>query len=478
LFRSWSKKHQHSNPLGSENNTTKFSLFHLLTNALRLDSARGFLSAKTAAAAVLFVCVAAMSQPLLAQQSTVKRAADPIIIKGRQAEKLIGKKISDLRLYSLQNAGALKPIPYQIDERGADGAFIFAGMKDKDNGALDGNDELVFMAKDAGGKADKKLWPAKALAGVEIEITDPVDGGTAWAYLLAFPPGKAPARSSVDYVKISRNNTFIDAETYQVGFSKKAPMVFDTLVIKKSGGGPGKDVLDRLKVRFHGETLLNIKIDRNEEEFTSKTTGVLDGPVRVIRRTSNQMILIGNLPTPSSLSEQVYYNTWFVFPVIINVPLKLDVLLRNTRMCVTSESAFPPNTVFYNERNQKAVAIDGKMSAAEKALDHGTYGWQVVAGNAPPNTGAWLNRIMFDKSKTPAKIELFYVDDITKKAPPDEASGQIGNLGYMIKNIHKFGAGQHPITTYMYNLKSYKPGDEKPYLNILDKPLRARVTDK
>ena len=400
---------------------------------------------------------------------------DPIVIPGRVLKPMLGEQITNLRLITWRTKSGPQPAPFQIDERDPEGKFVFRGSSDNDKGALDANDELVFMARDAGHRIPREKWPASARRGMEIELTDPVDGGMAWVYLFAFDPAAAPDLSRTDYVQCKKNNRIIDARNYIAGFSKKAPMALNVLGIRKAGGGPDKDIMDRLKVRFHAESLLGIVIDRNEEDFTAKVLGVIDGPVRVIRSTSNRMVLIGKLPTPSSVSEQVFYYNSFEFPITIDVPVDLKNFFRNTWLRITSESAFPPQTYFYNQRNRDGVPVDGKMSPEEYKLDRGSYSWQVVAAQAPPNTGAWLNRLVFDQKKTPAVVGLYYMDDEERPDPPDEVPGQIGNLGYELKDLENLGAGQHPIKTYMYNMESYQPGQEKQVLNILDNPLKIMV---
>lgn len=427
----------------------------------------GFVLTLAAAAAILCAPCSA------AQKRTLTRVLDPIVISGAKLPAFKGADINSLRVYAAKN-GKLAPIPFQVDERDADGRFVFKGGKDSDNGRFDANDELVLMARDAGGTADRKAWPKNAAKSATVEIKDPVGGGRAWVYVFSFK-AKAPARSTADYAGCTDGCTRIDAYCYEAGFSRKAPMAFDNLTIKKTCNGPGKDAMDRLKVRFHGETKLKITIDRHEQDFTSKVVGVIDGPVRVIRSTENRMVLVGRLPTPSSVSEQIYYADSFVFPIIVNVPVSLDTFMNDTWLRVTSESAYPPKTRFYNSRNKKGVPVDGKMSEEEKKLDAGSYNWQVVAFDAPPLTGAWLNRLDFDRKKTPARIELYYMDDINVKDPPDEYPGQIGNLGYYLKDVHRLGAGHHILSTIMYAIPKYKPGDEVKVMNVVDKPLKVTV---
>ena len=75
------------------------------------------------------------------------RPEDPVEVPGSALPDLAGAPIADLALYAFDGS-AWSPIPFQIDER--DGANTYVANED---GLLDANDVLVFMARDLGSPA-------------------------------------------------------------------------------------------------------------------------------------------------------------------------------------------------------------------------------------------------------------------------------------------------------------------------------------
>ncbi|MFN2167999.1 MAG: hypothetical protein ACK2U9_17290, partial [Anaerolineae bacterium] len=81
--------------------------------------------------------------------------------------------------------GTWSQIPFQVDEVDASGAYV-----SNEDGLLDGNDEVVFMAKDLGGQTTgaPSSSGGQPLASIwyTIEVSDPlVAGAKGWAYVLA-----------------------------------------------------------------------------------------------------------------------------------------------------------------------------------------------------------------------------------------------------------------------------------------------------
>ena len=99
----------------------------------------------------------------LLERKTISRFYDPVEFRAELLEGLLGKKLSHLRLYSL-GEGSFRQVPYQFDEWTEDGFLIMDQGPDQNgelsNGILDGQDMLVFMARDAGDRVSRDLWPA------------------------------------------------------------------------------------------------------------------------------------------------------------------------------------------------------------------------------------------------------------------------------------------------------------------------------
>jgi hypothetical protein len=433
------------------------------------------LTATAAIFAIILFGTAAMSLPVT--QKNLKRKSDPIVITGEQLAQLTGLNPENIRLYAAGRGGALEPIPYQIDERDPNGdmVFTFGPKKSKDpDPDFDENDELVFMAKDTGARVDRKAWPKDALKCVEIEVADPLDGSRAWAYAFAFD--SPPPRSTVVYASISKDSMKIMTPNFNTQFCKDAPIAFCGIALTPAGGGDGLNYIDRLKVRATvTPKLLNVCFERSENDFASELIAFINGPVRVIRRTNNMMMLFGKIPSPGSVVDNVYYYDQFIFPTVINVPLDMGTFLREMKFRVTTDhNRRAIGKRFVNSNNPHGTTIDGKMSPEEKKLNLDPYKWMIIHGTEPGKRGGWLNRIFYDEG-IKAQPYLYYMDDANKLDPPESDPGQIGNIGYDIRYMETLKKGIWRLTSYMYNIPDYHPGAEKPYLNILDHPLKITV---
>ncbi|MFA6450700.1 MAG: hypothetical protein WCX65_14600 [bacterium] len=436
---------------------------------------RYFIVLTAAIFAITIFGMAAMSSPIA--KKNLKRKSDPVIIAGQKIEPMTGVSPEKIRMYAAGSNGVLKPIPYQIDERDENGDLIFpfGPKKSKDsNPDFDANDELVFMAKDAGARVARKAWPKDALKGAGIEIEDPLDGSRAWAYAFAFD--SPPARSDVVYASISKDSMKITTPNFSTQFCKEAPIAFCAIALTPAGGGDGQNYIDRLKVRVSvTPKLINVCIEKSENDFASELIAYINGPVRVIRRTNNKMMLFGRIPSPGSIVDNVYYYDQFIFPTVIDVPFDMATFLREMKFRVTTDhNRRAIGKRFVNSNNPKGVAIDGKMSPEEKNLNLDPYKWMIIHGTEPGKRGGWLNRIYYDEG-IKAQPYLYYMDDAKALDPPETDPGQIGNIGYDIRYMETLTKGTWRLTSYMYNIPDYHPGAEKEFLNILDHPLKISI---
>lgn len=166
---------------------------------------------------------------------TLDRPLDPVVLTGSELPLLTGLDPSSVVGFRFD--GGWIQIPIQIDERntvtydqvydstsyGADipvlaytdeGTYVGADT----DPAFDADDELVFMAKDAGDVFPGGGWgpPAGVVAGsgVELRIDDSLDGGWGYVYLFESDGGLTPD-AGVDYVSyaftlLPEGTTYLD----------------------------------------------------------------------------------------------------------------------------------------------------------------------------------------------------------------------------------------------------------------------------
>jgi len=424
---------------------------------------------------VVLVLAAAAAPPPAAGEGgrTLRRTEDPVVVPGAKLTGALGWEIAQTRLFAFRD-GRAAPIPFQIDERDKNGAYFlpFGPGRKSGDGRIKPRDELVFMVADAGERGARAQLPGEFDGAVELEIADPLDGGTAWVSLVHYA-NAAPPRSPVSYVRYDDPTTTIDAARYLMAFHPKARLSIGKLSLKPAGGGANQNLVDRLKIRFTA-TIAGLKLERNEENFLSRTVGWINGPVRVVRHTVNQVEL-WKIKSPKAYMDNVYYGNSFEFPTVIEMPFGADLLMKDPRFRVSTDGLCNvPGRVFYNSNNRNGVKIDGVPTEEKKHLDRGPYAWSVVTD--PTGKGAWMNRLLYDASATPVRPNLYFNDDRAARDGPEDDPGECGDLGYTLENVGELKRDKLYLKSIMYNMNDFRLDRVPEYLKIIDRPLTVRAT--
>lgn len=271
--------------------------------------------------------VAALAVPLVGCEpdpvrSTLDRPADPVVLTGSQVPGLIGAQPGRVVAFRASSEG-WTAVPVQVDERrdttvagvynlpantwGHTSTNVAVKVYADPNtftGAdpdplVDADDEIAFMARDAGGDAaDADLTaPAGTTgAGVEVALADPADPDAA-GYLYLFrsdgslDPGAGQsyvdydfALASGDYKTTYRRlegpnpeDSTITGATYTAHFSDRWLLDRVTLTL---GDRPTTDLVDRVMYRFPGTCgRTENTFDDGEGAFVVNKVG----PVRALR---------------------------------------------------------------------------------------------------------------------------------------------------------------------------------------------------
>jgi hypothetical protein len=146
------------------------------------------------------------------------------------------------------------------------------------------------------------------------------------------------------YVRYEADADVVDAARFTVGFRGPTPQYFAL----KSGGTPGGNLLDRLKVRAYARFLGLIPLRRDEDDLQTQFVAWRAGAIRVVRRQRQWVRLGWGLRTP------VFRNDAFVYRDFSELPVRLRL-------------NFPPTYFF------RAIEIDGILDF--RGLD----GWKLIA---------------------------------------------------------------------------------------------------
>ena len=372
------------------------------------------------------VLLLALALPTLAtaQPDLLNRPADPVVLSRSLTEPLRDVPPSDVVAFRYASS-AWTQIPVQVDERFVvDYAKVYNNVGDDGRGfsalayadagtftgpdpdpALDADDEVVFMAADAGSLAPEGATPpAVTGALLEVQLVDG-SGRRAYAYL-ARQSGGLDAGAGADYVRyrfrlasgsyrdtyrISRGpnpeDTDVETDTYARHFS-------DRWVSDEMRVGGGADLLDRFQV-FYGERNGSPTCARTEDTFSGGEGAFVtnkDGPVRAIR------VYVGANSGPLTERGHLFYaqrEDVITTLRVHSIPSIHDVV------------DYEPGRAGLRYTNNVLAGFRDVDGAPDAAVPAGAPVWEAVTGPA----GTAVSSFFVDSNLPQLQTGFYYKDD-------------------------------------------------------------------
>lgn len=342
-----------------------------------------------------------------------------IEVPGQQLPDFLGKNVANIRLYSANSKGQLRPIPFQIDERVLDprqGLQAWALGNLPGDGKLDAAEVLLFLESDAGSPVVASAQPGgKPLAELRLDAV-----GSQVVYLVYEEAPKPLAVES--YIRYDEASDTIDAQAYQAGFDPKDPLVQNRLVIKRDS--QGQNILDRFKLRLKLAIKNFFDFNIDEGQISAQRVGAKVGPIRVIRRlaASKKLGPIGIIP--KSYVDFVFYPDWFTVPSRIQNPVEGSKFLEDKTTGISGydfSKAIYGSQLYSNALNAPVI-LDGVSSVQESTVYPTTLKWWAFKGPQ----GAMVVGVKNDPKLIQAGVEprLHVLDDAKTPSSPERESGQ------------------------------------------------------
>lgn len=397
------------------------------------------------------------------QKLLPRREKEPIVLEGSKFSSLIGKKIKDIIIYQYNDVRGWSEIPFQIDERDLVTAKRIYGdinpgdcfndswcsglenlkiltYTDKNtftgpdsDPTFDVNDELVFMAKDAGRLGPEANFPDGVISGsgVKVSIFDPIDDNEAFVYLFlkdlkSNNTPSVPAEQYVNYdfnlVSGSYKNSYsqekgpnierslVSTLFYKIGFTDR--WIRDEIRIT-AGLSNGSDILDRHKMLFAPDIC-----ERHEETFSYGEGAFIvnkSGPVRAIRA------YMGANSGPLTQREHIFYDQKEVVTTWLRVHPIQGI------MDFYDYSANAVGMEYSNNNTPDKVIIDG----IPESVKEGKLEWELLTGEQ----GTLFMSHELETSISSLAESSYYLDKLTPNDPQctgDELA--IGASGVWIKS--------------------------------------------
>lgn len=228
---------------------------------------------------------------------------------------ILGVQLKKLELLAVVGT-TVRPIPFQVDERLADGSFALPygpqPVADDSPGVLDADDELAMMISDLGDcDVDARLLPNRAL---EIRAIDPLGGRDRCAYLAVV---ERPILSSADYVDYDPQRTRIESDHYRIGFTQEFPHDF---ALQSHKGENRPSLTDEFMVRVSARIFNYFEFKMTEHHDRARLLAYGDGPIRVIRRVAHWVPLMFGLRSPYVIVQEIFYRDYNEGPFQVRFP--------------------------------------------------------------------------------------------------------------------------------------------------------------
>lgn len=408
------------------------------------------------------------------QRKTLRRPEEPVVVLGASLPRLKGVHKDRLRLYAVRE-GRLAPIPFQLDERTPEGNYCWTEgpdpVKDVDEGRVDDDDELVFMASDAGDRAPADL-AAPAGAGVreEIELADPRTGEHGWVYAYAFADssGEPPVVSERRYVTVERGpaGATFRGTTFEVASpsSSGATGRPEHIRLRDPNGVLAPEIVRHAaRARFHASYLF-VHMDRDETEArVSLGTSSIQGPVRIVAPVALEAYLVwGNWVTAVRSVLIVYRSRWEQH-ARFSVPVNLDASEPSSCTLALEASPGAEGLSFLGEKNPRPIPLAAGLAAAR--LETSFSSWNAVFGPA----GGVVARLHLDPRLAGARNGLVL----------EPASGDSGaRVGFRVDLTglrHTDEGAPYAVDYTLAFVPGFKPGDEAVLVDSEDAPLVQTV---
>jgi len=386
------------------------------------------------------------------------RSQEPVVISGDQMPLFDGAALDDLSVYAYAGA-AWQQIPFQFDEVDASGTYTV------ENGLVDANDELVFMAMDLGAQATASDWitdtGSQSYHRFEIQVSDPLNPGQqGWAYV--YRSATLSLTPPADYVSWDAASQRLVGGTYALGFNSTVHAAMDSMELH----GSGVDALDRGKIRIDATCWIGpipISQTLDEEDLVGSTdyTPDIDGTIRAGGGTSYGR-------GGSSWAYHSLYRSYFTMNIDDLAPPPPCTALSINEVRLSSDWLDPATTgmapaIYYDNNGGAGLAIDG---VPDNVPSSPVTTWKQVSG------GQGTIVQVVDVTVGAGQLSNYYKDDQAVD-PNDTGDGRsFGDAGFVVDDP----AGQVSAEMITFFLDAGQPNVGLTYQSYHENPLEVVTT--
>ena len=386
---------------------------------------------------------------LLAFGSTLQASEDPsrqidnlmrrpVLLKAQQIPRLNGIPVQQIQLIAKGSDGDIHAIPYQIDEIDQDGFPMVAEVDgvevDGQWGTVDANDEVLFMAGDAGDALSKDELKN---FHVIYEVIVSTAAGQRFVYLA----GVSRLQSSFKrYVHFDQEKGLIKTDWYQLTLDQKNPVIWSELFYFNYAGtkaGHSKSLLDTMKVRLHSGVFTRfMNISLSNRHLKAKILRVKNGAIRTVIQLQIRVV-VAKIPV-MKIGMQFHVMPQMIdFPSHVAIPGIFDRVMVEPTMTISLDwNDLRESKVYTAHYPKRPAMVDGQLSDHEINLRQNGISnednWLAIDTG---NKFASVFSLKLPKDKDVGVLSFFYDDSFVLADPPETVLGQGPNMGWKIRDM-------------------------------------------
>ncbi len=380
------------------------------------------------------------------------RDYETILVRGNQLPQLLNVSINQLFLYSFnQQLNLWQQITFQIDEKDGGSSYFITP-----NQVLDSNDEILFMAYNAGDKAFSYQWiedeNSRNYLRYEIEISDPLSPEDKKYVYVYRSQNLNPDPDLPVYLEYINGNIGISDSVKTPGYflGHNEYGIIDRWKIPETNGGNNKDILDRQKARVKGKYY--VSFNKSEQNLRVDTYRKKLGPIRIIREVTYKMTVSVMTVTVGTFKYHIY--PYKIVGLGTNKTLSADYNISLIRQ--SFDLNYNAIGMHFNNPSNVDVVIDGNPDTVDKTIfPLPEINWYMCSG--VPGTLVLINEF------TPlagSEYRLYYHDN--KNGGTDDGTSDTGydNRSYGDVGILFTGnkiVGQFSLPFISYFLPANQP---------------------
>ena len=402
------------------------------------------------------------------------RDYETVIITGQSIPEFLTVPVNQVFVYSYNlNEKKWQQITFQIDEKDGGSDYFITP-----NQIIDSNDEILFMAKDAGDQSTGKLWiedeDSRQYNRYEIEVSDPNDPqNKRYIYVYRSTTLIHSAELPVYMTYVPNNSGYSDTVKtvgYVLGHNSRG--VPTSWKIPVSAGGNGIDFLDRQKARIKGTykySLFSYDFSLNENDLQGDgDINYKTGPIRTIRDIKYEVNFLG-LMTVTVGTFKYQYFPYHMIAFGTNKSLGSDYGIKLIRQSFDLD--VDAVGMRFNDPTNININIDGiKENVGKPIYPLPDLNWYMISGT--PGTIVMINEF---ENLTNATASFYYWDkesggtfDGTSDTGDDKS---FGDTGIMFEGRKIQGKFSIPYVTYFLPADQHRDIGEiivNQYQNLLN----------